>query len=82
MLRPVAVGEFFGDQLVGRRVVRNPQQRLGQAHQRDTLVVGEPELLQEGIEIAALVSARTRAADKLPRALQRGGANRLRGRRS
>ena len=68
---PVAAGEAFRNQLVRGVVVGHPQQRLGQAHQRDALRVGQSELLQEGVERGALRLARARAGDDPAGLLQR-----------
>ena len=54
---PMTTRDFFGNQAIGGLVVGNSQQRLGEAHERDTLLVGEPEFLQEGVEIRTFVGA-------------------------
>ena len=66
MRRPVAGGELLGNQPVGGRIVGNPQQRFGDAHEGDALLIRQAELLQEGIQKRPLVAARTRAFDQRP----------------
>ena len=67
VLRPLAVGELVCDQFVGRARVRHPEQGLGQAQERDALLVGETELLQEGVEQRPLVAAGAARLDQVPR---------------
>ena len=64
MRRPVAGGKLLGDQTIRGRIVRNPQQRLGNAHERNALLIRQAELLQEGIEERPLVAPRARAFDQ------------------
>ena len=47
---PVSRTELVGDQFIGGLPVRHPQQGLGQAHQRHTLVVMQPELVEERVQ--------------------------------
>ena len=61
MRRPVAGGQLLGDQPVRGGIIRNAQQRLGDAHERDALLVRQPELLQERVQERPLVAARPRA---------------------
>ena len=75
--RPIAAGELLGDQAVRGRIVRNPQQRLGDAHERDAFLIRQAEFLQERIEERPLVAARARALDQRHGpATPRGGAPR------
>ncbi len=71
--RPVAAGELLGDQPVGGLIVRDAQQRFGEAHERDAFLVRETELLQEAVEVGALGGARARARDEGAADAQRGG---------
>ncbi len=58
--RPIAAGELFGDQAVRGRIVGDPQERLGNAHERDAFLVRQAKFLQESIEEWTLVAARPR----------------------
>ena len=58
------VGELLRDQPIRGRVVRDAQQRLGNAHERDALLIRQPEFLQEGVEERPLVAARPRTLDQ------------------
>ncbi len=71
---PIAGGEFLRDQAVGRLVIRDAQQCLGEAHEGDPFLVGEAELLQEGVEVGALVGARAGAGDHGASGGKGGGA--------
>ena len=62
--RPVPGRELFGDQPVRGGVVRDAQQRLGDAHERDALLIRQPEFLQERIQERPLVAPRPRALDQ------------------
>ena len=62
--RPIAGGELLRDQTIGGRIIRNPQQRLGDAHERDAFLIRQAELLQEGIEERPLVTPGARALDQ------------------
>ena len=64
MRGPIAGGELLGDQTVRGRIVRNPQQRLGDAHERDAFLVRQAEFLQERVEERPLVTPRARAFDQ------------------
>ena len=57
---PAAAGNLLGDELVGGVAVGNPEQRLGDAHQDDAFLAGEPVLAHEGVDagVLALVGAR------------------------
>ena len=66
--RPLA--DLLRDQRVGRVLVGNAQQRLGEAHQDDALLGGQPVLVHEGIDAAVLVAVGARRADQ-PRAPDR-----------
>ena len=57
MARPVDPAKLVGDQRVGRGRIGHPEQRFGQAHQRDSLVGAEAIGLQEGVEPARLAGA-------------------------
>ena len=61
---PISTRDLFGDQAIGRIVVRDTQQSLGEAHERDTLLVGESEFLEESVEVRAFVGASTRPGDE------------------
>ena len=64
--RPVGRGDLLRDERLGGVVVRNAQQRLADAHERDALLVGQPELLQEEIENGPLVGPAPAPRDQLP----------------
>jgi hypothetical protein len=64
MRGPIAGGELLGNQTIRGRIVRNPQQRLGNAHERDALLIRQAELLQECIEERPLVTPRARSFDQ------------------
>ena len=57
MRAPVPGADFFRDQAIGGLVIGDAQQRLGQAHQRNPLFVGQPEFLEKGIQGAGLMTA-------------------------
>ncbi len=64
MRRPIAGRQLLGDQPIGGGVVRNAQQRFGDAHEGDALLIRQPEFLQECIEERPLVAPRARAFDQ------------------
>ena len=61
---PISTRDLFGDQAIGRIVVRDTQQSLGEAHERDALLIRKSELLKEGVEVRAFVGASTRPGDE------------------
>jgi hypothetical protein len=56
---PITGRELLGNQPVGGRIIGNAQQRLGDAHERDAFLIGQSELLQEGVQKRALVAPGT-----------------------
>ena len=52
MLTPVAVADLVADQRITGGLVRNTQQRFGQAHQRHTFLRRQRELLQQALHQA------------------------------
>ena len=52
VLTPVAVADLVADQRVTGGLVRNTQQRFGQAHQRHTFLRGQREFLQQALHQA------------------------------
>ena len=68
MPAPVAGRDLVLDQRVDRIGVRHAQQRLGQTHQRDTLIGAEPVFRQEDFH-----HARGRSAADIPHELCRMG---------
>ena len=62
VLVPVGAAELVGDQLLGGGVVRDAQQRLGEAHQHDAFARGEVVLAQQRVDAARLALP---AADRL-----------------
>ena len=61
---PISARDFLGDQAIGRIVVRDTQQGLGEAHERDALLIRKSELLKESVEVRAFVGASTRPGDE------------------
>ena len=53
---PLAVADLVADERVARGLVGDSQQRLGQAHQRDTFLAGEGVFLQQGFDQPALAT--------------------------
>ena len=62
MRLPVRGAELVGNELLGRLVVRNPEQRLGHAHQQHALlgrqIVLPHELVQRALVLRPLPNAR------------------------
>ena len=56
---PIAAGKLVADQPVARPGVRNAQQRLGEAHQRDALAAVERGLEHQRVDAARLRARRT-----------------------
>ena len=67
MVRPIARRDLLGDQRIRRVRVRHAQQRLGQAHQRQPLWVGQPELLKEAFHHAGASCLRPRLQNDVTR---------------
>jgi hypothetical protein len=61
---PIAGGNLLGDQFVGRLFVRHAQQRLGEAHEREALGVGQSEFLEEALHDALAALQVAGARDK------------------
>ena len=59
MFRPVGGQDLVFDQRVHGIGVRDTQQRLRQAHQRNAFVVLQPVFLQKGIQQRMVAAART-----------------------
>ena len=55
---PIAAADLVADQAIARGCVRNAQERLGDAHQRDALAAVERELEHQGIDPAGLRALR------------------------
>ena len=64
---PIAPGDLVGDQFVGGRIVRNAQQRLGEAHENHAFLRRQIVLPQEGVEAAAFDLVVAHAIDQLAR---------------
>ena len=54
MRAPVAAADLVADQAIARRCVRDAQQRLGDAHERDALAAVERELEHQRVDAARL----------------------------
>ena len=54
VLLPVPSADLLGDQRVGGVLVGDAQQRLGEAHQDDAFLRGQPVLVHEGVDAAVL----------------------------
>jgi hypothetical protein len=65
MRSPVAGGNLVRDQLVGRRIVRNAQQRFGETHQNHAFLRGQIVLPQERVQAGSLHARRAHAFDQL-----------------
>ena len=63
---PVAAADLVADQRVARLVVWNPQQRLGQAHQRHALLARERIFVDQPLDAAAM-ALRPHPLDQPPR---------------
>ena len=74
MLVPMAFGELFGDQLVGRLAVGDPQQRLGDAHEDDAFLAGKAVLAHEGVDAGVLAAVGARGIDETARKVGRAAA--------
>ena len=59
-------GDLVGDQLVRSRIVRDAQQRFGQAHQDHAFLRRQIVLAQERVEPGALDLRRAHAFDEMP----------------
>ena len=70
VLRPVGRSDLLRDERLGGVVVGNAQQGLADAHERDALFVGQPELLQEEVENGPLVGTPPASGDQLPGTVQ------------
>ncbi len=57
VLRPVCRADLLGDQSLGGIVIRNAQQRLADAQERNALLVGQAVFLQEQIQKRSFVRA-------------------------
>ena len=53
---PPSLADLLGDQGIGRVLVGDAQQGLGEAHQDDALLGGEAVFVHEGIDAAVLVA--------------------------
>ena len=60
MIRPFARIDFLRDQRIRRVRIRHAQQRLGEAHQRQTLRVRQPELFEKALHHAGAPGLRPR----------------------
>ncbi len=69
---PVARSDLVADQPIARGRVRNPQQRLGEAHERDPFARIERELEHQRIDAARLVAFRAHGLRKCRRQRLRG----------
>ena len=69
---PVPRTDFLGDQPVGCGLVRDSQQRLREAHQRDALAVRQAEFLQKDIERSRAVGGPAAAFHHAPGVLENG----------
>ena len=78
MRGPVACRDLVRDQLVGRRVVGDAQQRLRQAHQDYAFLRGQVVLAQERVEAGALHACRAHALDQLRSTRRNALAHRIR----
>ena len=86
MRLPVGGGDAVLDQRVGGGGVRNAQQRLGEAEQRDAFRRAEAVFRRKSVTSApgrcaaraARTSARARASTRAARAVQRGGVQQRR----
>ena len=58
MLAPVDLADLVANQRIRSASVGHPQQRLGEAHQRDSLFGIEPVLMQKGVDPADVALAR------------------------
>ena len=80
---PIGAADLVGDQPVGGLRVGNPQQRLGQAHQRHALLGGQAVFLQERLQPAEAVAGLAHLSDqgggaRLPPLLRLAGQHRQR----
>ncbi len=73
---PVAAADLVADQRVARRRVRNAQQRLGEAHQRDALVGRQRELAHQRVDASGLDAPFAQRLDE-PRRVGADTAERL-----
>ena len=64
MSGPIADRQFLRDQSIRSDIVGNAQQRLGNAHERNALLIGQAEFLQKRIEERALVAPGARPLDQ------------------
>ena len=62
---PITRGQLFGNQPIGGCIIGNAQQRFGNAHECNALLIGQAEFLQKRIEERSLVAPRARAFDQL-----------------
>ena len=69
VIAPVARGDLLGNQGIGGVGVGDPQERFGQAHQGEALGIGEPELLEKGLDHPGAVGFGPRLEDDIARAL-------------
>ncbi len=67
---PVAAHQLVADQAIGIVGIRDAQQRLGKAHERDALALGERETAQQRVEGKTALRLRPRLVDEASR--QRG----------
>ncbi len=74
MGRPIARADFLGDQFVGGFLIRNAQQRFGEAHQRQPLGIAEAELFQKAFDDPPPAVERAGMAHQIARFAERAGA--------
>ncbi len=74
MFFPMPFGELFGDELVGRLGVGDPQQRLGDAHKDDAFLAGKAVLAHERVDAGVLAAVGARGIDETARKLGRAAA--------
>ena len=70
---PVSAGEFVGNQRLGGLIVRNPQQRLGQAHQHNALFRGQVIFAHERFHRTVVLGTKANPFDQVDRRLEHRG---------
>ena len=65
VLLPVRIAELVADQLVGRLLVRNAQQRFGHAHQQHAFLAAQIVLAHEGFDRALVLGTHAHPLDQV-----------------
>ena len=77
VIGPVSRLDNLGDESIGSLIVRYSKQRLGEAHERDTLAVRQTELQQEGIQRARAMAVPATRVDHPDRSVSHAGSARF-----